>query len=78
MRDYVDIYLPDYKYADATLAEELSRRKNYPVVAREAIGEMLNQKSNRYDPNGIMLEGVIVRHLVIPGEIKNIFAVLDT
>lgn len=78
MRDYIDIYLPDYKYADAALAAELSGRKNYPETARVAIAEMLNQKSNRYDNEGIMQEGVIVRHLVIPGETENSFAILDT
>jgi len=78
MREYVDVYLPDYKYADTALAAELSGKKNYPGIALAAIGEMLKQKSNRYDSEGIMQEGVIVRHLLIPGELENSFAVLES
>ena len=43
-RDYADIYLPDYKYSDALLASGLSKCKDYPQTALEAIAEMVNQK----------------------------------
>ncbi|HOK82488.1 MAG TPA: radical SAM protein [Clostridia bacterium] len=77
LEDYVDIYLPDFKYSDSKLAAELSGRPRYPELALEAIGAMLSQKRNRYDSQGIMLEGVIIRHMVIPGEVPNSIGVLE-
>lgn len=68
----VDIYLPDFKYADDALAWEYSRAKGYLEVARNAIREMKRQRPNDvFDEDGIMREGVIVRHLVLPGALKN-------
>lgn len=78
LQGYVDIYLPDFKYATNEIAEKYSKAKDYPTVATNAIAEMLRQQpKNIYDSNGIMQKGVIVRHLVLPSNTKNSIAVLD-
>ncbi len=78
LQGYVDIYLPDFKYATNEIAEKYSKAKDYPTVATNAIAEMLRQQpKNIYDSNGIMQNGVIVRHLVLPSNTKNSIAVLD-
>ncbi|MDD3567810.1 MAG: hypothetical protein PHT92_05350 [Bacteroidales bacterium] len=67
--DYVDIYLPDIKYIDNALASKYSDAPSYSYHAVKALREMLWQKgtSLTIDKNGIVEQGVIVRHLVLPG-----------
>ncbi len=77
LEGYIDIYLPDYKYADSELAARLSRASDYPDVAIEAIGEMIRQVGMPVVENGIIKRGVIIRHLVFPGNIRNSKAVID-
>jgi len=68
LKNYIDIYLPDFKYYDNYYALKYSRAKNYFEVASKAIDEMVNQVSNCvFDNNGIMKKGIIIRHLVLPG-----------
>lgn len=68
---YVDVYLPDYKYADGEIAKKYSNAPDYPCVALDAIREMVRQTgAPAFDDNGIMTRGVIVRHLVLPGNVK--------
>lgn len=74
----VDVYLPDYKYADSFLAERYSSAPDYPRVAKSAIKEMLRQKPRVEVEDGIMRRGVLVRHLVLPGERKNGVRVMET
>lgn len=79
LEGYIDIYLPDFKYADNTVAEKYSRVKNYHETAVAAIAEMLRQQpQNIYDNNGIMEKGVIVRHLILPSNTKNSIAALNS
>ncbi len=79
LEGYIDIYLPDFKYADNTVAEKYSRVKNYHETAVAAIAEMLRQQpQNTYDNNGIMEKGVIVRHLILPSNTKNSIAALNS
>lgn len=74
----VQIYLPDYKYDDAQLAQSLSGAPDYVERAREAILEMVRQTGHcRFDENGILQQGTIVRHLLLPGHTKNTLACLD-
>lgn len=74
---YVDIYLPDFKYASPTLAGALSAAPDYPDVARAAIAEMVRQCGDiKFRADGIMERGVIVRHLVLPGHTDDSMAVL--
>lgn len=64
----VDIYLPDFKYADATIAETYSKATGYPDIAKVAIKEMHRQVGDLVlDDQGLALRGVLVRHLVLPG-----------
>lgn len=74
----VDIYLPDFKYSDDTLAKEYSFAPNYVITAKLAIDEMLRQAGTPvFDDNGIMKKGVIVRHLILPNHTKNSIGVLE-
>ena len=68
----VDIWLPDFKYMDAKLGKEYSSAPDYPQVAKEAIAEMVRQQGEcKFDEEGYMTKGVIVRHLILPGHVKN-------
>ena len=79
LSDYIDIYLPDFKYADDILATKYSKAKNYTEVVLQAIAEMLTQHPRNYfDKNGILQKGVIIRHLILPSHTKNSMAVIDT
>lgn len=74
----VDIYLPDYKYADCEISARFSSAKDYPDVAISAIKRMVSQRGTpRFLNNGMMLSGVMVRHLVLPGYRKNSIAALN-
>lgn len=76
MCDYVDVFLPDFKYSDEALARKLSLRADYPRIALDAIEEMLKAKPALYE-DGLIKRGVIIRHLVLPGFIQNSIAALD-
>lgn len=66
----VDVYLPDFKYMNEKLAKEYSNASDYPEVAKQAIAEMVRQVGEAtFDERGIMQKGVIVRHLMLPGEL---------
>ena len=69
----VDIYLPDLKYMDADLAARWSDAPDYPEVAAAALREMYRQKGSyvMLDGEGRAESGLIVRHLVLPGQIEN-------
>ena len=68
----VDIYLVDYKYEDSCLAKRYSNAENYPEVVKEALKEMVRQcGSAEFDERDIMQKGVIVRHLLLPGQLQN-------
>jgi putative pyruvate formate lyase activating enzyme len=84
---FADIYLPDFKYADERLARELSGCPDYPTVALDALSEMIRQKGflDTFTTNGegvtaarrnaelpsISRRGVLVRHLILPGQVQN-------
>ena len=66
----VDIYLPDFKYYTAKTARQYSSAEDYPIVAKEAIAEMVEQVGGcEFDDNGMMKKGVIVRILLLPGHV---------
>ena len=74
----VQIYLPDLKYALEKPAWELSCAGDYFPVAAAAIDEMLRQVGPyRIGDDGLMKSGVIIRHLVLPGQLENTKAVID-
>lgn len=71
--DYVDIYLPDYKYSDDELAVKYSSAPGYSQKALAAIKEMYYQKGSRLvlNDDGIAESGLIIRHLVLPDCVEN-------
>ena len=74
----VQIYLPDLKYALSKPARELSRAADYFDVAAAAIDEMFRQVGPyRMGEDGLMQSGVIIRHLVLPGQLENTRRVID-
>ncbi len=74
----VDVYLPDFKYSDPVLSKELSDAPDYPETALKAIKEMYRQKGSLLITNysGYAESGLIIRHLILPGEVENSLAVL--
>ena len=76
----VDVYLPDFKYSDTVLSKELSDAPDYPGTALKAIKEMYRQKGSLLITNdsGYAESGLIIRHLILPGEVENSLAVLKT
>lgn len=84
----VDIYLPDFKYLDAALAERYSHAADYSAVAKAAVAEMVRQTGTAVfgealaqEENGgeeirLLRRGTIVRHLVLPGQLQDAKAVI--
>ena len=63
----VDIYMPDFKYADPAMAKKYSGAENYPATVKAALKEMHRQVGDlMIDKIGVALRGVLVRHLVLP------------
>ena len=73
----VDIYLPDMKYADNALAARLSGAGDYFQVASRAIREMVQQVGPVQWQGEKVTRGVIIRHLILPGQVENSLKVLD-
>lgn len=71
----VDVYLPDFKYFSSDLAARYSKAPDYPDVAKAAIAEMVRQQPNPifYEKDGqeLMGKGVIVRQLLLPGQLQD-------
>jgi putative pyruvate formate lyase activating enzyme len=73
----IDVYLPDFKYGDDNLATKYSAAINYVENAIKVIKEMYRQVGNaKFDKNGIIQKGLIIRHLVLPNNIENTRSVL--
>jgi len=65
-----DIYMPDIKYSCGKVAQELSKAKDYPSVVKAAVKEMYRQVGKLViDKRGIATRGLLVRHLVLPGNL---------
>lgn len=79
--DLVDIWLTDFKYADAGLGRALSHVPDYPSVAQSALIEMARQLERHGGgaarADGTWTRGIIVRHLVLPGHVEDSCRVLD-
>ncbi len=74
----IQVWLPDMKYSDARLAGVLSAAPDYPETAKDAIREMFRQTGPYVlDGDGMLVRGVMIRHLVLPGQLDNTFGVLD-
>ena len=77
LRGKVDIYLPDLKYADAALAKSLSGAEDYFEVATAAIRAMHGQVGDVVLKDGLLQRGVVIRHLMLPGQLENTKACID-
>ena len=74
----VQVWMPDFKYADSALAARYSRAPDYPEVALAAITEMYRQAGPfQLDGDGILQRGVMIRHLILPGAPENTLRVID-
>lgn len=72
LNGYVDVYLPDLKYFDNDLAKKYSGINHYFEYATKAIQEMYFQVGlPKFDENGLIKKGIIIRHLVLPNHIDN-------
>ena len=67
LEGYIDIFLPDFKYFSPDTAAAYSAARDYPSVAKAALDKMVMIAGEpRFDGDGMMTRGVIVRHLVLP------------
>ena len=74
----VDVYMPDFKFWERETAKRLCKAKDYPERARAAIAEMHRQVGPlRFDPQGLAVRGVLVRHLVMPGQTAEAAAIFS-
>ncbi len=72
LKGYIDIYLPDFKYATNRLAKKYSGVNNYVESVIPAITEMINQVGTpKFNSKGILQSGVVIRHMVLPNNILN-------
>jgi len=74
----VDIYLPDIKYGLSEPAKKYSNAHDYPEISKHAVLEMFRQTGPfEIGDDGLMKKGVIIRHMIIPGNLRNTFEVID-
>ena len=73
----IDIYLPDLKYLDAKTAACYSDAGDYPEVAAAAIREMVRQTGPVVVEDGLLKKGVVIRHLILPGQVSQAKAIMD-
>ena len=72
LEGYIDVYLPDLKYYSNEMAIKYSKAPNYFEVSTKAILEMIRQVGEpKFDENGMIQKGVMIRHLVLPNHLQN-------
>jgi putative pyruvate formate lyase activating enzyme len=75
----IEIYMPDFKWADEAVGKKYSGVPDYPKVAAAALAEMYHQVGPlESDSRGVATRGVLVRHLVMPGDLAGSKQVMDT
>ena len=78
LEGYVDVYLPDFKYAEEELAAAYSNAPEYPETAKLALKEMVRQTGSCvFNEKGYMIRGTMVRHLILPGRTRNSIKVME-
>ncbi len=77
VNNFVDVYLPDIKFFSPTLSSRYTRKENYFEVASKAVEFMINSKPIIYGDDGLIKQGVVVRHLVLPQATSDSKKVLD-
>ena len=77
LKNYIDIYLVDFKYFNPMLAQNLSKAGDYPEVAKQVILKMREYKpKEEFDANGMLKSGVVIRHLVLPNHTDDSIEIL--
>ena len=72
LEGYIDVYLPDLKYYLDEIAIKYSKAPNYFEIATKSILEMIGQVgAPKFDKKGMIIKGVMIRHLVLPNHINN-------
>ncbi len=77
LAELVDIYMPDFKFADGRVAERLCEAGDYPEVCKAALKEMHRQVGDLQIENGLATGGLLVRHLVLPNGLAGSEEVLE-
>lgn len=77
IRDYIDVFLVDFKYFDSSLSESLSNAKDYPEVAKKAILRMREFQPREIYEGDKLKKGVIIRHLILPNHIDDSIKILE-
>lgn len=77
LNGFVDIYLTDLKYCSAEYSKKYSKAEDYFLVATQAIKEMVKQQPKNIFKNDMLVKGVVVRHMVLPGLTQDSFNVLN-
>lgn len=77
LKDYVDIFLVDFKYFDSDLANQLSKAPDYPEVAKNAILKMREIIPTEIYDGDVLQKGVVIRHLVLPNHTDDSIKILE-
>lgn len=77
MAPYVAVWLPDLKYLSPQRALRYSGAEDYPQTAQAAIRAMYAASGPRVLENGLLKRGVLIRHLLLPGGLREAKAVMD-
>lgn len=78
LKNYIDIYLCDFKYFSNELALNYSKAPNYFECVTSSLLQMRkNQPQDVFDSNGIMQKGIIIRHLVLPTHTSDSIKILE-
>lgn len=75
---WVDVYLTDFKFMDVHISEEYAHEEGYSFYAAKALEEMYRQTGKaEFDDAGMMTKGIIVRHMVLPGQSMDSRLIID-
>ncbi len=78
MGERIHIYMPDFKYLSGEIAKKYSHAEDYPIHAAASLEHMVKKIGEaKFDKDGMMKRGVIVRHLLLPGHLKESLRLLD-
>ncbi|MCP3943661.1 MAG: radical SAM protein [Desulfobacteraceae bacterium] len=77
LKNIIDIYMPDFKFWEPELSQRYCHARDYPKIAKKAIKKMYDQVGDlKVDKAGIACSGLIVRHLVMPGNLDGTHHIL--
>lgn len=77
IKDYVDVYLVDFKYMNNDLSTKYSKAPNYVENAKRAIKQMKENQPEDVIENGLMKKGLIIRHLILPANTNDSISCLN-